>query len=39
MKNFTLALKNYLSQLQSMLSRKKKAKQEEEDDPFIYPHF
>jgi hypothetical protein len=39
MKKIAQVLKNYLSYAKSIISRKKKAKQDEEDDPSIYPHF
>lgn len=31
--------KNYLSYFQSKILRKKKAKKDKDEDPFIYPHF
>jgi hypothetical protein len=39
MNKFIEVLKNYLSYFQSIVLRKKKAKKDKDDDPFIYPHF
>jgi hypothetical protein len=39
MAKISTILKNYLAYFQSIISRKKKAKKDKDDDPFIYPHF
>ena len=39
MKNLLQIVKNSISYIKSVIFRKKKAKKEQEDDPFIYPHF
>ncbi len=39
MDKFLQILKNYMSYFQATILRKKKAKKDNDDDPFIYPHF
>ncbi len=39
MKKISQILKGYLAYFQAVILRKKKAKKDNDDDPFIYPHF